>query len=181
MHKIKSPRLSRLDPHITSKAGPNGPHALLKSHLDAFAISSGSLHTDLKRLVERIHPKDVFLINDITVMARLGEFVVNKIRKPLASRLHFISEGGGKTRVIAICDFWSQQILKGIHKKLMGTLRKLKTDGTFSHGLLARQMLKRTAVGGSYCFDLTAATDRMPVKLQELVLAQLFDQETAHL
>lgn len=44
-------------------------------------------------------------------MASLDECIefgrINKHRgsNPIASRLHFISEGGGKTRVVAICDY----------------------------------------------------------------------------
>jgi len=34
------------------------------------------------------------------------------------SKLAFLSEGGGKTRVIAIGDYWSQQVLKPLHKGL---------------------------------------------------------------
>jgi len=46
------------------------------------------------------------------------------------SKISFIAEGGGKTRVIAIGDFYTQNALKGLHNILMKILRRLETDGT---------------------------------------------------
>ena len=54
--------------------------------------------------------------------------------RPRTSKLSFLSEGGGKTRVIAIADYWTQVSLLGLHKAAMEALRKLKkTDATYDH------------------------------------------------
>jgi hypothetical protein len=63
----------------------------------------------------------------------------------------------------------------------MKTLKNLSTDGTYSHGSIANSMKKRTAKGSTYCFDLTAATDRMPVEIQKSVISKLFSQEISDL
>lgn len=50
--------------------------------------------------------------------------------RPRLGRLAFLPEPGGKTRVIAIGDYFSQQVLKPLHEHLMEILRGMKTDGT---------------------------------------------------
>lgn len=48
----------------------------------------------------------------------------------VTGKLSFISEPGGKTRLIAIGDYWSQLVLRPTHDIIMRLLRKLETDGT---------------------------------------------------
>lgn len=47
-----------------------------------------------------------------------------------SGKISLINEGGGKTRVIAIGDYWSQNLLQGLHDFIMKILRKMETDGT---------------------------------------------------
>lgn len=99
-----------------------------------------------------------------------------------ASRISFIAEGGCKTRVIAIGDYFTQDCLKPLHKTLYKLLSQLDTDGTSSHNRISQLVKDRTSKGkyvGS--FDLTAFTDRFPVFIQEFVLSQLFNSELAKL
>jgi len=95
----------------------------------------------------------------------------------MTGRLHFLQEGGGKTRVICIPDIWTQTVLKPIHDYLMMVLRRFPCDGTFSHSNLAKRVRKYTKTGALNCFDLRAATDRMPVELQARVLERLLGKE----
>jgi hypothetical protein len=64
----------------------------------------------------------------LNLIRHLPDYDGNKV--PLASRLAHICEGGGKTRTIAIGDYFSQLTLKPIHDQLMEILRSLETDGT---------------------------------------------------
>jgi len=173
----------RAEPRFTTKAGPNGPHALLKAHLDALAVTRNSKLLDsISKLVAKVTPDDTFIIQDLMSLSSLGAVCENTNKKVIDSRLHFISEGGGKTRTIAICDHWSQQAVYPIHIFLMNILKRLKTDGAFSHNRVALLSKEATALGRDiFCFDLSNATDRFPVKLQEDVLSCITDPETAAL
>jgi len=83
---------------------------------------------------------------------------------------HF-SDKEGKTRVIAILDYWSQCALKPIHDELNFILRRLRCDCTFDQNKFVT-LLKDKPV--YYSLDLTAATDRFPItftkKLMEVLL-----------
>jgi hypothetical protein len=58
MDRIKKPCLERMVPHFTSKAGPNGPHALLRAHEDALALSNLPILSSIKKVIEQAHPED---------------------------------------------------------------------------------------------------------------------------
>jgi hypothetical protein len=94
----------------------------------------------------------------------------------MTGRLHFLQEGGGKTRVICIPDIWTQTVLKPIHDYLMMILKRFPCDGTYSHNLIAKRVRKFTRTGALNCYDLKSATDRMPVDLQMKVLENLLPE-----
>lgn len=92
------------------------------------------------------------------------------------SRLALLQEGGGKTRTIAIGDYWSQNVLRPLHDCLMGVLKRLETDGTYDQDDQFER-ISRLASHESHSFDLTSATDRFPIKLQEIVLSCMFGEK----
>jgi len=66
-------------------------------------------------------------------------------------------------------------LLRPLHKFLFGILRKIPQDATFDQdrGVLdGVEMLERTGFAGSY--DLSAATDRLPVLLQSRLIDAFF-------
>lgn len=80
----------------------------------------------------------------------------------------------GKVRVFAMVDIVTQWIMKPLHDYLFTLLKTIKQDATFDQekGITYLQhMLKVRKV--SFSFDLSAATDRLPLKLQILILNQL--------
>jgi len=90
---------------------------------------------------------------------------------PWLGKLSIKSEAAGKERVFAMVDFWTQQALKPIHEMLFKFLRNLPNDGTFNQELsVKRAGQKAILYGKSYGYDLTAATDRLPLSLQKVVL-----------
>lgn len=97
------------------------------------------------------------------------------------SRLALLAEGGCKTRTIAIGDLFSQAVLKPIHQKVMDRLRSLEQDCTFDQGRAVSFLQRATQTGPVYSFDLTSATDRFPVLLQEIVMRSLFGKKFATL
>lgn len=81
-------------------------------------------------------------------------------------------EAAGKIRVFALVDVWTQSILKPIHEFLFSILRKLPNDATFNQeASVKRCFTKADYYGCSYGYDLSAATDRLPISLQVSILA----------
>lgn len=102
--------------------------------------------------------------------AQLGEEGFMKL--PKHSRLAFLSDKGGKTRVVALGDIFSQSVLKPIHNHLERILKKLsKVDGTFDQD---KQRLRIKAVTmmskRCYSFDMSSCTDRFPAIFQMLII-----------
>lgn len=99
--------------------GPNGP-ALLTSHYDASVVLKHKHIVDAIKVLS----KDLY-----RHLEHVGTSTTFRDHFRL-SKISFIAEGGGKTRVIAIGDFYTQNALKGLHNILMRILRRLETDGT---------------------------------------------------
>lgn len=96
--------------------------------------------------------------------------------KGLIRKLSVISCPEAKERVIAILDYWSQCALNPLHNALFRLLRTIKGDCTFNQGSFTKWL---PTTGVYHSFDLSAATDRFPVELQESVLSQLIGKERA--
>lgn len=98
-----------------------------------------------------------------------------KLPKLPTGRLAFLPEGGGKTRVIAIGDYFSQQALRPLFKESMRMLNSIPQDGTYDQQrgvvLITQAMKDRKPI---YCYDLSSATDRFPRNLQENLVDSIF-------
>jgi hypothetical protein len=95
--------------------------------------------------------------------------------KSSIGKLHAKEEAAGKVRIFAIVDAWTQWSLYPLHKAIFSILRTIPQDGTFDQP--APLVLLKTE-RGLWSFDLTAATDRMPLKLQVNLLAILLGSRT---
>lgn len=85
-------------------------------------------------------------------------------------------EAAGKVRVFALIDSLSQTFLAPLHQQLFDILRTLPNDGTFDQDAsVVRCQEKAKLAGCAYSFDLTAATDRIPVALSKSIIDSLFD------
>lgn len=76
-------------------------------------------------------------------------------------------------------DLWSQSALKPLHDYLGEILRIIPQDGTFDQLAPVNKLLS-TGVKTIYSFDLTAATDRLPIKLQTQVIGLLLGDKFAN-
>lgn len=91
-------------------------------------------------------------------------------------KLGFKVEAAGKIRVFAMVDWWTQMALSPLHDWLFSILRQLPTDGTFDQGgaiEYLRRYISAHKIDRVDSFDLTAATDRIPVHLQVVVLGSV--------
>lgn len=167
----------------TPKAGANGPNAMgITSLLDAMSILDSPIMNTQFSIAEEVFTPKAFekwvqMFND-----SISKFPSSYEKKLITGRLHLLQEGGGKTRVICIPDIWSQSVLKPIHDYLyQEVLKKLPCDGTFSHSRIASTVRKYTKNGGLTCYDLKAATDRIPVDLQQRILSILIGEKLSSL
>lgn len=168
--KIDVPEWER--PHVTTKSGPNA-QALIGSIEDAFLLSDSQI-SNLRicggeKLIQAI--ETVKSISLLTWLSKLSLKAKNRKR-----RLSLIKDKEAKMRIVAILDYWTQTCFEPLHKAQFALLRSLKPDCTFNQGGF-RTKLPRT--GPYHSLDLTAATDRLPVSLQEEVLATLTSKEYA--
>lgn len=89
-------------------------------------------------------------------------------------KLSIVNDPEGKARIICIFDYWSQMALKGVHHYGFNLLKLIPQDRTFDQNPFA---IKKE--GPYYSIDLTAATDRFPLKLQEMLFKELSSEEVA--
>jgi hypothetical protein len=130
----------------------------------------------------------------------LSETVMENVRKPRSDkgyaalrrgdefpngtkcrgRLSVKIEPAGKARVFAMVDYWTQVALKPLHDWIFSVLREIPQDGTFEQMQPVKRLLKRIGSDQKiYSFDLSAATDRLPVLIQGLLLWQIFGRHVA--
>lgn len=97
-------------------------------------------------------------------------------------QLSLKDEAAGKIRVFALVDIWTQSALKPIHEMIFKFLRSLPNDGTFDQNASVLRCIEKVKVSGrSWCYDLSAATDRLPVELQQKILHPLIGKEASFL
>lgn len=157
------------DIKLRSTAGPNGP-AVLTSLRDIHAL--------------REAPELLKLLRDLAKhtfgpgLRQQFEEWVAKSPPSEGSRhsvLRFIPDKAGKTRVIAIGDYWSQLALLPVHNFFMNLLKSWRTDCTYRQGYLAEVLKDKTSKGifvGTT--DATAFTDRFPTGPQEAIVSRAF-------
>jgi hypothetical protein len=89
-------------------------------------------------------------------------------------KLGFKKEPASKLRVFAMVDCVTQWLLKPLHTYLFRILSKISMDGTFNQMRPIRRLLNIVdRLDGLYSLDLSAATDRLPVKYQELIISEI--------
>lgn len=120
------------------------------------------------------------------VIARLSTLIYGKRDQyiPASGRLVKLYEAAGKVRIIAIVDPIVNWLLKPLHDWIFAILRQIPQDGTFDQDKpiesLVASVKKRNATKrfiGS-C-DMSAATDRLPVALQAMILSHIFGPKIA--
>jgi len=91
-------------------------------------------------------------------------------------KLSCVYDQAGKARVVAVTSYWTQLALRPLHDKLYSVLKTLEEDGTFNQEGPLNRLVKRDSSEDYYCFDLSAATDRLPIKLQAQILNIVSEQ-----
>jgi hypothetical protein len=106
-------------------------------------------------LMDNVYPK-------CSMKTPFGQFAIKK-------------EAAGKIRVFALVDSITQSVMKPLHLALFKISNNLPNDGTFDQDAsVTRCSVKAAAAGKAYSFDLSAATDRLPVDLTGNIIESLF-------
>lgn len=83
-------------------------------------------------------------------------------------------EAAGKLRLFALMDSITQSAMSPLHDYLFSILRSLPNDGTFNQeASIRRSQEKAVTAGKAFSFDLTAATDRLPVVLTASIFSTI--------
>lgn len=89
-------------------------------------------------------------------------------------------EEPGKIRVFAMVDVLTQALMLPLHEFLFKRLRPICTDGTFDQISPVERLIKRMNETGKTfvaSYDLSAATDRLPLRLQTMILDKVMGTE----
>lgn len=165
--RLQRHSLRELRYHFTVKNGPNG-HALHKSDSDISAVISDPKIFEAIQIVQE-------KLNDASPMSYKK---LPTREGSIHSKLTQFPEKAGKTRTIAIVDYYSQRCLNPLHTMLMKILSTLVSDGTYSHQNVGRYAQEKTKEKSFiYCADLTAFTDRFPAIIQRELLFNLIEDK----
>lgn len=177
-------------PHTSTKSGPSG-QALLTS-LHELTLLPHQLIADIQLLGGRslsIHIDECTEGLDILEFIRPKNFkqkyftlawwwrTLFGISKEKIRRLSYFPDKEGKTRIIAVFDYWSQSCLRPLHNKVNTLLKRIHSDCTFDQNSFTEKTPTDLKGHSFHSIDLTAATDRMPITLQKRVIEHLFDSK----
>jgi hypothetical protein len=173
---LKSLGIGRLSPiwksgHLTTKSGPMGI-ALVSANAEAKIMPK-----DLRNSIGYLG--GLKLLEWLDSVTKIPESeITDKIPKIKTLRkLSVIHDPEGKTRVIAILDYWSQNALKPLHDLIFQVLKGIKMDCTFNQDSFVPLIPHQ---GEFNSLDLTSCTDRLPALLQkELVYGLLGSRKMA--
>lgn len=156
--------------HVSTKSGPNA-QAMLGSVEDAHLLPDAA-----REFIRVLGGDAIILLIDTIRLIQVPIWLAHFKLKPGGSRgkLSLVRDKEAKCRIVAILDYWSQSVLKPLHAELFSLLKSLRPDCTFNQGSFRAKLSKN---GPYYSFDLSSATDRMPVWLQAAVLSELTNKE----
>jgi len=119
--------------------------------------------------------ENVSVFEYIRLRSRVIYLTVTQVYKPRLGKLSVVRDQAGKARIVAITNWWIQIALKPLHDSLFLILKNIEMDGTYDQTKPLKALLNRLPLNQTlYSFDLSAATDRLPIALQEQVLGIIY-------
>lgn len=117
-------------------------------------------------------PASVISHNPAEVMRSL--LIESGADNTFAGHISFIQEGGCKARVVAVPNAWCQGIFQTLHQHLASLATRFPQSCMHDQNKGAYFMQAQLNEGKTlFCFDLSSATDRFPIQLQQAVLEGL--------
>jgi len=161
---------------ISESAGPIAKRATWGSGIDAIALLlyPYSAFSVMRFLINR--KAYLYLASLLSLWITLGPiyiltWVLGVSKKLPIGRLSVVYDQAGKARIVAMPNFWIQLCLKPLHESIFRFLKTVEQDGTFNQ-LGPLNLLRANPNKGHdfSCYDLSAATDRLPIDLQVDIL-----------
>jgi len=159
--------------HLTNKRGPGGGAAILGWYRDLISLPEALIRS-LRVVGGPLFASslDYLLANRASLSGLFGVSAVpGPVRKVVA-----IQDAEGKSRVIAMVDYFSQTVLRPFHTYLFRLLEVIPQDVTFDQGSFLKKM-EGWPTGVRYSVDLSKATDRFPIRLISLLLRGRFSPD----
>lgn len=175
---------------LLNKSGPNskgGRTNIGNIILDYFAwLGRPALLGSLQTLMAITRMWDLFppeMAQPILSLKKKFPILVSFDHKGLPLGALRVKVEPGKMRVFAMVDSLTQWMLYPLHKWLFSkVLQRIPQDGTFDQLAPVKRLIALVRGGRDHrlwSFDLSAATDRIPVALQEVLLGQFMTPEFA--
>lgn len=165
MFEINDPTPSGL--FLSLKSGPRSGPAILQAVQSAHAFTGMNLW-GLRGLTS---VRFLEWVKSLKLSQKASPIKHPKSSDIIGNRkLHIIHDPEAKARVIAIFDYISQVAFNPLSEYLFNTLRAIPQDRTFTQD----PTINDKDDGQSFhSFDLSAATDRFPIQLQEDLLSEI--------
>lgn len=174
-------------PHMSTKSGPIGQ--ALMSSLSELALIPQNLLDNIKLIggsaLAKMMEENMEGLDVLEFISGKRDFSISHwwrllfpTSKKTLRRLTYFGDKEGKTRVVAILDYWTQSALKPLHNHINLILKRIPMDCTFNQNSFKSSIPTDLEGNHHHSIDLTAATDRMPIALQKRVIAYLFKSDT---
>jgi hypothetical protein len=169
----------RLDLWIAKSApGTNRKGAQVSTHpiimiRSAITIAKSEIAPAFKAFLSVLPPTNTFSAAFHACASLKGVF------KPVLAlgKIGIKEEAAGKVRLFAMVPAWYQMLLYPLHKLIFKILRNIPQDGTFDQ---LRPLLSHSErFTEAYSLDLTAATDRLPLFIQQEIVKALIGEPLA--
>jgi len=95
-------------------------------------------------------------------------------------KLAFLPEAAGKVRVVAMVDVLTQSILHPLHEWIFLLLKEIPQDGTHNQRRPI-ELLNSLGIKELFSYDLSSATDRLPLAIQQAILEPVLGERVASL
>jgi hypothetical protein len=95
-------------------------------------------------------------------------------------KLGYKVEPAGKIRVFAMVDSLTQCVMSPVHTLLFSILKRIETDGTFNQQRPAQRLIN-LGYTKFWSLDLSSATDRFPLALQQAMMGAIIGPRLAEL
>jgi hypothetical protein len=180
---------NKMDSNLSTKAGPHGlatwtswksvfylPEHLILSIKEFGGQELYEFITSIRSNFDIRIMEKFFDLKD-TIKVRSKDLNAKKVKtfKAFKSttdirKLSIVHDPELKERVIAILDWFSQESLRPFHNYCFSLLRSMKQDRTFTQDPIITDKLEKHSY---HSLDLSAATDRFPIRLQKSLVEHL--------
>lgn len=161
LNQMVSPNLSRLNPHSST-------HRARGCTVDGVGDLAYGKHTT-SLLTSVWIPEELQGINPAEPLRQ--SLIASGADDTMAGHLSFLQEGGCKGRVIAVPNVWCQWLMEPFHRVLSDLIRTDYNSAVFDQNRGASYLTACMKHNRKlFCVDLSSATDRFPLVLQQAFL-----------